>query len=79
MKLLRKNYDFTNLSLDQVEIIHSEISKRAKALYHEEWKKNQKILETRHDVFNIEVNCCDSIRIGHVKIELFTMQNMNIN
>ena len=69
IEIIKKNYDFTKLSIDQVENVHSEISKRAKARYHEEWKKNQEILETRHNDFCIQVYC-DAIRIGHVKIKL---------
>ena len=71
IEIIKKNYDFTKLSIDQVENIHSEISKRAKARYLDELRKNGQILETRYDEFAIEVNSCKSIKVRNLKIKLY--------
>ena len=76
IEIIKKNFDFSKLSVEQVENIHSEISKAAKKRYLNELNKNRKILETKYDGFDIEVKYWDGIRVGDLKIKLyFTEEN----
>ena len=76
IEIIKKNFDFSKLSVEQVENIHREISRAAKKRYIDELKKNQKILETRYDGFDIEVKYWNRIRVGDLKIKLhFTEKN----